>query len=127
MTNRAYIQDLIHSIGEKLALADHLEEKLDEENIAELYKSVVEERRREMNLLVSLAPNPNTEYWCAFKHALKSWVLAVEVYDSLPNEENLNVVKYSEDILAGITALFLGLEFKPCARCLNDMLLETYS
>lgn len=127
MTNRAYILDLIHSIGEKLALADHLAEKLDDENIKELYAKVIEERRAEMKLLVSLAPNPNTEYWCAFKHALKSWVLAVEVYDSLPNEKNLNVVKYSEDILAGITALFLGLEFKPCARCLNDMLLETYS
>ena len=123
MTSRAYILDLIHSIGEKLALCDHLAEKFDDENIEELYAKVVEERRAEMKLLVSLAPDPNTEYWCAFKHALKSWVLAMEVYDSKPCEETLNVAQYSEDILAGITALFLGIEFKPCARCLNDLLL----
>ena len=127
MTDRAYILDLIHSIGEKLALADHLAEKLDNENIKELYAKVVEERRAEMKLLVSLAPNPNTEYWCAFKHALKSWVLAMEVYDTLPIEENLNVAQYSEDILAGIISLFLGVEFKPCARCLNDLLLSQHN
>lgn len=127
MTDRAYILDLIHSIGEKLALADHLAEKLDDENIKELYAKVVEERRAEMKLLVSLAPNPNTEYWCAFKHALKSWVLAMEVYDTLPSEENLNVAQYSEDILAGVISLFLGVEFKPCARCLNDLLLSQHN
>ena len=126
-SSREFIVDLIHSIGEKLALCDHLEEKLDEENVKELYGKILNERRAEMKLLVSYAKDPNLEYWCAFKHALKAWVLAVEVYDVSKTEENLNVVKCNEDILAGITSLFLGMEFEPCARCLNDRLLETYS
>lgn len=127
MSNRAYIIDLIHSIGEKLALADHLAEKLEEQKIQELYAKVVEERRNEMRLLVKLAPNANLEYWCAFKHALKSWCLALEVYDYAKTEENLNVAQYNEDILAEITCLFLGLEPKPCARCLDDVLNDNYN
>lgn len=121
--SRAYVVDLIHSIGEKLALCDHLAEKLDEENVKNLYLEVVNERRAEMKLLVSCAENPNLEYWCSFKHALKSWTLAVEVYDAKPSDETLKMVEKSENILAGIISLFLGMEFEPCARCLYDKLL----
>lgn len=127
MTSRGWLVDLIHSIGEKLALCDHLAEKLDDENARQLYELTLEERRREMQLLVDSVDNPNLEYWCGFKHALKSWVLAMEIYDSSSTQENLNVAKYSGDILAGVTALFLGLEFKTCARCLNDQMLEKYN
>ena len=126
-TNRAVIIDLIHSIGEKLALCDHLQEKLDDKNVAELYHKVVDERRKEMRMLVELAPNPNTEYWCAFKHSLKATVLAYEVYDTLKTEESLNVAQYNEDIFAGVLSLFLGVEFKTCARCLYDMLICDYN
>lgn len=122
-SSRAWIIDLIHSIGEKLALCDHLAEKLDDENVRKLYDKIVAERRNEMELLTQYADDPNLEYWCAFKHAVKQWVLASECYDYMPNEKNLNVVKYSADILAGVVSLFLGLEFEDCARCLNDRLL----
>lgn len=127
LSSRAWLIDLLHSIGEKLALCDHLAEKLDDENARELYFKVLEERRKEMRILANYGENTNLEYWCALKHSLKAWVLAVEVYDSMPNDENLNVVKYNEDILAGVLSLFLGLEFKPCARCLNDILIGTYN
>ena len=40
-----------------------------------------------------------------------------------PDDKNLNAVKYSSDILAGITSLFLGLDFKLCERCLYEQLL----
>ena len=123
MSSRAWLVDLIHSIGEKLALCDHLAEKFDDEKARQLYFAVLEERRREMQLLVDSVENPNLEYWCAFKHALKSWVLAIETYDSSSTTKNLNVVKYSSDILAGATSLFLGLDFKLCERCLYEQLL----
>lgn len=127
MTSRAWLVDLIHSIGEKLALCDHLAENLDDKNVQELYAKVVEERRKEMQLLVNSVDNPNLEYWCGFKHALKSWVLAQECYDTRLDEESANVAQYSADILAGVMALFLGLEFKTCARCLNDQMLAKYN
>lgn len=123
MTSRGWLVDLIHSIGEKLALCDHLAEKLDDGNAKQLYELTLEERRREMQLLVDSVNNPNLEYWCGFKHALKSWVLAMEIYDSSSTQENLNVAKKSGDILAGVTALFLGLDFKVCERCVYEQLL----
>lgn len=123
MSSRAWLVDLIHSIGEKLALCDHLAEKFDDKTARQLYFEILEERRREMQVLVDSVDNPNLEYWCAFKHALKSWVLAVEVYDSAPTTKNYNVVKRSSDILAGVTSLFLGLDFKLCERCLYEQLL----
>ena len=121
--NRAWLVDLIHSIGEKLALCDHLAEKLDDTKSKELYLRALEARRSEMQLLVDNSPNPNLEYWCAFKHAVKSYVLAMEVYDAEQNDQTLSVALNSADILAGITSLFLGYEFKVCSRCLLDNML----
>lgn len=123
MTSRAWLVDLIRSIGEKLALCDHLSEKFDDAVARKLYLDVLQERRNEMQLLVDSVENPNLEYWCAFKHALKSWVLAIEVYDAKPNSKTLIAVKNTADILAGVTSLFLGLDFKLCERCLYEQLL----
>ena len=127
MTNRAWLVDLIHSIGEKLALCDHLAEKLDDPNAKDLYEKVLNQRRTEMQILVDSVENPNLEYWCSFKHALKSWVLAMEYYDTQLDEKSANVAQYNADILAGSMALFLGLDFKTCARCLNEQLLAKYN
>lgn len=127
MTSRQWLIDLLHSIGEKTALCDHLFEKLDDDKIKELYESVLNERRHEMEILASYAESPNLKYWCELKHALKSWVLACECYDSMPNEKNLNVAQYSADILAGVVSLFLGIEFDDCGRCLNDRLIYEYN
>ena len=81
MSSRAYLVDLIHSIGEKTALADHLEEKLEENpDLEELLKKVLELRRKQMNQLLADGENPNPEYWCAFKHAVKAWTMDCEVY-----------------------------------------------
>lgn len=121
--NRGWLVDLVHSIGEKLALCDHLAEELDNPTVRALYNDIVEERRKEMRILANSVPNCRPEYWCGFKHACKSWVLAMECYDALPNDENLNVAQYSGKILAGVMSLFLDLEFKFCERCVYDALL----
>lgn len=121
--NRGWLVDLIHSIGEKLALCDHLAEEIDNPLIQSLYLEIVEERRNEMHLLATSVPNCHPEYWCAFKHALKAWVLAIECYDAMPNDQTLTVARQSSNILAGVMSLFLGLEFGTCARCIYDQLL----
>ena len=75
LSSRAWLIDLLHSIGEKLALCDHLAEKLDDENARELYFKVLEERRKEMRILANYGENTNLEYWCALKHSLKAFSL----------------------------------------------------
>lgn len=123
MSSRAYIVDLIHSIGEKTALVDHLEEKTDSKEALSLAKKVSDLRREQMNQLLALGEKPNPEYWCAFKHSIKAWVMDCEVYEATESEESLKNMIESSNILASVISLFLGMEFEDCARCLYDRLL----
>nr|DAO33671.1 MAG TPA: hypothetical protein [Caudoviricetes sp.] len=124
MTARAYAVDLIQSIGEKAALTSHLEEHLiDGMDVSKILVEVLNLRRKQMKDLMELAEKPNPKYWCDFKHAVKAFTLDTEVYEAEQNETNLENMKRSADILAGVTSLFLGLEFASCARCLYDQLL----
>ena len=119
MTSRAWVVDLIRSIGEKTALTDHLEEKMISEPSDEL-KALIEQvtalRRKQMKLLLEQAENPNPLYWCDFKHAVKAFTNDVEVYEATYSDEAFEQMKLSSEILAGITSLFLGMEFQTCAR-----------
>jgi len=124
MSSRAYLVDLIHSIGEKTALVDHLEEKIDNNpELQDLIEKILVLRRKQMNQLLSLGENPNPEYWCAFKHAVKAWVMDCEVYEATLTEESKQNMIESSNILASMISLFLGMEFEDCARCLYDKLL----
>lgn len=124
MTARAYAVDLMQSIGEKAALTSHLEEHLiDGMDVSKVLAEVLSLRRKQMKDLMGLAEKPNPKYWCDFKHAVKAFTLDAEVYEAEQNETNLENMKRSADILAGVTSLFLGLEFASCARCLYDQLL----
>lgn len=126
MSSRAYLVDLIRSIGEKTALTDHLEEKL-LSNPSEDLKALIEQtttlRRKQMNMLLSEAENPNPLFWCDFKHAVKAFTNDVEVYEATYTDEAFEQMKLSSEILAGVTSLFLGMDFQTCARCLYDKLL----
>lgn len=124
MKSRAYAVDLMQSIGEKTALASHLEEHIiDGHDVQELIQSVLLLRRKQMEQLMAISNNPNPKYWCDFKHAVKAFTLDAEVYEADSSEESLQNLKNSADILAGITSLFLGMEFASCARCLYDQML----
>lgn len=126
MSSRAYLVDLIRSIGEKTALTDHLEEKLlsnPSEDLKALTERITRLRRQQMNLLLSQAENPNPLFWCDFKHAVKTFTNDTEVYEANPNEETFQHMKESADILAGVTSLFLGMEFATCSRCFYDKML----
>lgn len=126
MSSRAYLVDLIRSIGEKTALTDHLEEKMINEpsdELKALIERVISLRRRQMDTLLSRAENPNPLFWCDFKHAVKAFTNDTEIYEAEPNEETFQQMKDSADILAGVTSLFLGMEFETCARCFYDKIL----
>ena len=124
MSSRAYLVDLIHSIGEKTALEDHLIEKLpDHPELRELIKKVADLRRSQMNQLLASGEKPNPDWWCAFKHAVKAWTLDCEVYEATLDKESYDNMVKSSNHLAEMTSLFLGMEFETCARCLYDKLL----
>lgn len=126
MSSRAYLVDLIRSIGEKTALTDHLEEKLlsnPSEDLKALIEKITALRRKQMNTLISQAENPDPMFWCDFKHAVKAFTNDVEVYEATYTDEAFEQMKLSSEILAGVTSLFLGMEFQTCARCLYDKLL----
>lgn len=124
MSSRAYLVDLIHSIGEKTALEDHLIEKLpDHPELKELIKKIADLRRSQMNQLLASGEKPNPDWWCAFKHAVKAWTLDCEVYEATLDKESYDNMVKSSNHLAEMTSLFLGMEFETCARCLYDKLL----
>ena len=124
MSSRAYLVDLIHSIGEKTALEDHLIEKLpDHPESKELIENVADFRRSQMNQLLASGEKPNPDWWCAFKHAVKAWTLDCEVYEATLDKESYDNMVKSSNHLAEMTSLFLGMEFETCARCLYDKLL----
>lgn len=128
MTSTSWLVDLIDTIGEKTALADHIRKKLesdkyDSDALRDLFAEVLGIRRAQMNQLLRKAESPNPDYWCDFKHAVKSYTKDVEVYEANLDDESFKIMKKSADILAGITSLFLGTEFAPCAACLWDKML----
>lgn len=128
MTSTSWLVDLIESIGEKTALADHIRKKLesgkyDSDALRGLFAEVLGIRRAQMDQLLRNAESPNPDYWCDFKHAVKSYTKDAEVYEANLDEESFETMKKSADILAGVTSLFLGMEFATCAACLWDKML----
>lgn len=128
-TSRSWLVDLIKAIGEKTALVDHLEEKLcsgeeyDTKAIEEIIRQTLGLRRSQMDLLLRNGVKPNPHFWCEFKHAVKSFTEDCESYEARLDDETRENMKKSSNILAGITSLFLGMEFEICSRCLYDMML----
>lgn len=127
MSSRGYLVDLIESIGEKTALASHIREKIeagkDVENNREILKKVLALRREQMSYLMSQVDEPNPDYWCDFKHAVKSWIQDSEVYEATLTEETEHLMIKSSEILAMEISSILGMEFEVCARCIFDRLL----
>lgn len=127
-TSSSWLEDLIDSIGEKTALVDHtrkkmMSDKYDQKTLKVLLKSVLNLRRKQMDLLLRNGEKPTPDFWCDFKHALKSYIKDTEVYEATLDDESFENMKQSADILAGYTSLFLGMEFADCATCLYDRML----
>ena len=128
MTSNSWLVDLIDAIGEKTALVDHLEKKLlsgkyDSQALKTLIADTLDLRRSQMDLLLRNGENPNPDYWCDFKHAVKAHTKDAEVYEATLDEESFESMIKSANVLAGVTSLFLGMEFATCAACLWDKML----
>lgn len=124
MSSRAWMVDEIHSVGEKTALADHLEEVIDEfPEAQDVLQRLLKLRRKQMQHLADQTENSNPKFWCAFKHAVKAFTLDSEVYEAVMDEETKQNMIESGDILASLISLFLGMDFETCARCVYDRLL----
>lgn len=124
MSSRGYLVDMIESIGEKTAIASHIREKIeagkDVEKNQQMLKAVLALRRKQMSRLLESAEKADPEYWCDFKHAVKSWVNDSEVYEATLNEKDLELMIGSSEILAMAISCFMGMKFETCARCIFD-------
>lgn len=124
MSSRAWVVDEIHSIGEKTALCDHLEELIDDyPEVGEVLQNILNLRRRQMQHIADQNENSNPKFWCAFKHAAKSFTLDAEVYEATLDDASKQNMIESGDILASLISLFLGMDFETCSRCVYDRLL----
>ena len=124
MSSRAWVVDEIHSIGEKTALCDHLEELIDDyPEVREVLQSVLNLRRKQMQHIADQNENSNPKFWCAFKHAVKAFTLDSEVYEATLDDASKQNMIESGDVLASLISLFLGMDFETCARCVYDRLL----
>lgn len=139
---RAWMFDALMECGQKLAMANHLEEKIngirskmDEiEDVEEAYKlgeklahmqdlvqMISDDRRKLMDYIMSEAGAAEDEERCLLKHALLDYTIACELYEvDSKNPELENNMLSTSETLAGVISLTLGLEFATCMRCLAD-------
>lgn len=139
---RAWMFDALMECGQKLAMANHLEEKIngikskidEAEDVEEAYalgtklahmqdlvQMISDDRRKLMDYIMSEAGAAEDEERCLLKHALLDYTIACELYevDSKNPELERNMYATSQT-LAGVISLTLGLEFATCMRCLAD-------
>jgi hypothetical protein len=136
-TSRGWVLDLISSIANDLALSNHLIEniinqqnKLEQGEIddtsqlytyQELEHRVTKLRRDKMRFLIADVEF-NKELWCPLKHAIESFMQMSEVYQATGTADALSLMVESNNILAGLISLSLGMELEACMRCVSDKL-----
>lgn len=130
MSSRGYLVDLIESIGEKVCLTSHIEEKLraceddnEKEQLKRMLNKTLELRRKQMSLLLENAEQPDPTYHCIVKHAIGSWWRDIEVWEASGQTKDFEKTIESADLLAMCLSKYLGMEFEVCARCLWDTML----
>lgn len=138
---RAWLFDALMQCGQKLAMVNHLEEKInglsskfaETEDIDEAYKigqkvehmrqlvqKVSDDRRELMDYIMEVS-DASDEERCLLKHALLDYTIACELYEVNTSDEKLEkMMLKSSESLAGAISLTLGLEFVTCMRCLAD-------
>jgi len=130
--------DALELIANQIALASHLQElisnwlseletasselkELKIKDIAEnqvLLENAIKIRRMTMDKL--LDDKSNKDMWCAAKHALWSWMYALEVYYA--NKEMFEIAKLATEQMFQVVSKFLWEEMTTCWRCLFDKL-----
>lgn len=139
---RAWIFDALMECGQKLAMTNHLEEKINgikakinaAEDVEEAYKlgeklahmsdlvqMISDDRRKLMDYIMECSNAAEDEERCQLKHALLDYTIACELYEADTKDPVLEENMYaSSQTLAGEISLTLGLEFATCIRCLAD-------
>lgn len=138
---RAWMFDALMECGQKLAMANHLEEKIcglrskadqtediDEafaigekiKQMSDLVHMVSDDRRSLMDYIMQ-SSEVSDEERCLLKHALLDYTIACELYEANPYDMSFESNMYATSkTLAGAISLTLGIEFATCMRCLAD-------
>lgn len=139
---RAWMFDALMECGQKLAMANHLEEKIngikskidEAEDVEEAYalgtklahmqdlvQMISDDRRKLMDYIMECSDAAEDEERCLLKHALLDYTIACELFEADTKDPILEQNMYAtSQTLAGVISLTLGLEFATCIRCLAD-------
>jgi hypothetical protein len=140
--SRGWAMDLINSIANDLALANHLTETLHakevdlamaseddkerlEKNISDirgLISNAVSLRRQKMNRLADAFEGYDPRMWCAVKHSIEGYMEAMEVFHATNSPEDWAILKTSMSQMSSVLSVALGFDLQPCARCFADEL-----
>lgn len=139
-STRGWIFDLVNGIANDLAITNHLHEAFyaatkdfyDEVDGAsqkmEDYRSLLlltlKNRRSKMKTLIAQADEYDKRMWCPLKHAIESYMEAMEVWQAHETPETFQQMIDSTEVMSGILSVTLGLDLETCARCLSDFLKE---
>lgn len=142
--SRGWAMDLVNSIANDLALANHLTETLhakevdlaiaseeDKERLEKQIQSIrsilvgaVELRRKKMNRLADTFEDYDPRMWCAIKHSIESYMEAMEVFHATNDPDDWLILKTTMSQMSSVLSVALGYEMQPCARCFSDELRE---
>lgn len=140
--SRGWAMDLINSIANDLALANHLTETLhakevdlamadaeDKERLEKQIQSIksllanaVTLRRQKMNRLADTFEDYDPRMWCSMKHSIESYMEAMEVFHATNDPDDWAILKSSMSQMSSVLSVSLGYEMQPCARCFADEL-----
>lgn len=147
MSSRGWVQDLIQSIANDLAIYNHLTEKLyslmedDEGDLTEeithiqmTMSSVSDTRRRKMKMLENQFVGFDPKMHCALKHAIEGAMEMIEVYSAIITSPRIDqqtrddadqMFYETHQNLAQILSLAFGLDFDTCWRCVSDQMVSS--
>ena len=142
--SRGWVMDLVNSIANDLALANHLTETLhakevdlknvegDEakaiteqiSNIETILRRTTDLRRKKMSRLVETFDDYDPRMWCAIKHSIESYMQSMEVFHATNSKEDWVLFQESIDNMASVISVATGHEMQSCARCFSDQLMN---
>lgn len=141
-TSRLWILDAVELIANQIAIVSHCQEIINElmadyetEPSEELQTKLINQqsimhqannlRRTVMDSLLNSSDESDKNQWCVFKHAVWSYMFAVECsHVSWQSIDRDNIQEKAYMQMLQVLSMFLWVEPQLCWRCLADILIN---
>jgi len=139
-TSRLRILDAVELIANQIAIVSHCQEIINElmadyetEPSEKLQQQLMDQqsimhqantiRRMAMDSLLNSSDETDKNQWCVFKHAVWSYMFAMECSHVLwQSIDRANIQERAYMQMLQVLSMFLGVEPQLCWRCLADIL-----